>query len=191
MIQLVTARTGMDKLQRSLQSLPTDKVVFLTSKDDLKEVLQMRNDFAMQNGIPTEIKVLENDIRGICDALLPYRGAVLHVVDPSYLSSYIQSACFMLGIQTYVSYNGSPEEVPSPRVPYRDLLCENQIRLLECLRDPHTKEELRRECGWGPALLDFYLIGKNAVKGLVELGLVEKVDDTFRITELGRTVLNT
>ena len=84
--QIVSLTEGREALQKSLQRLPTEKVVFITKKERIKDVLSIRNEFALNYKLPTEVKVFNGNSREMANELKKQKNPVLHIIDHDELS---------------------------------------------------------------------------------------------------------
>lgn len=187
--QIVSMGNSKEVLQRSLQKLSTDKIVFITRKEKIKDALSIRNEFALNYKLPTEVKVFNGDSREIAAELKKQKNAVLHIIDYDELNYYLINISFVLGIPIYFSNGEDMKQLPGLSSPLRDALSHDQIKVLDSLKDESTHEQLALKTKFDNSLLFFYLYGKNSQIGLVKLGLVSDKDEKLNLTELGRLVV--
>jgi hypothetical protein len=187
--QIVTLTEGREALQKSLQRLPTEKVVFVTRKERIKDVLSIRNEFALNYKLPTEVKVFNGDSREMANELKKQKNPVLHIIDHDELSYYLINISFILGIPVYFSDGEGMKQLPGLSSRFKDALSYDQIKVLENLKEESTHEQLALKTKFDNSLLFFYLYGKNSQTGLVKLGLVSDRDEKLNLTELGWLVV--
>ena len=187
--QIVTLTEGREALQKSLQRLPTEKVVFVTRKERIKDVLSIRNEFALNYKLPTEVKVFNGDSREMANELKKQKNPVLHIIDHDELSYYLINISFILGIPVYFSDGEGMKQLPGLSFRFKDALSYDQIKVLENLKEESTHEQLALKTKFDNSLLFFYLYGKNSQTGLVKLGLVSDRDEKLNLTELGWLVV--
>jgi hypothetical protein len=185
----VTLTEGREALQKSLQRLPTEKVVFVTRKERIKDVLSIRNEFALNYKLPTEVKVFNGDSREMANELKKQKNPVLHIIDHDELSYYLINISFILGIPVYFSDGEGMKQLPGLSSRFKDALSYDQIKVLENLKEESTHEQLALKTKFDNSLLFFYLYGKNSQTGLVKLGLVSDRDEKLNLTELGWLVV--
>jgi len=187
--QIVSLTEGREALQKSLQRLPTEKVVFVTRKERIKDVLSIRNEFALNYKLPTEVKVFDGDSREMANELKKQKNPVVHIIDHDELSYYLINISFILGIPVYFSDREGMKQLPGLSSRFKDALSYDQIKVLENLKEESTHEQLALKTKFDNSLLFFYLYGKNSQIGLVKLGLVSDKDEKLNLTELGRLVV--
>jgi hypothetical protein len=187
--QIVSLTEGREALQKSLQRLPTEKVVFITKKERIKDVLSIRNEFALNYKLPTEVKVFNGNSREMANELKKQKNPVLHIIDHDELSYYLINISFILGIPVYFSDGEGMKQLPGLSSRFKDALSYDQIKVLENLKEESTHEQLALKTKFDNSLLFFYLYGKNSQIGLVKLGLVSDKDEKLNLTELGRLVV--
>ena len=187
--QIVSLTEGREALQKSLQRLPTEKVVFVTRKERIKDVLSIRNEFALNYKLPTEVKVFNGDSREMANELKKQKNPVLHIIDHDELSYYLINISFILGIPVYFSDGEGMKQLPGLSSRFKDALSYDQIKVLENLKEESTHEQLALKTKFDNSLLFFYLYGKNSQTGLVKLGLVSDRDEKLNLTELGWLVV--
>jgi len=187
--QVVSITNNKEVLQKSLQKLSTEKIVFVTRKDRIKDVLSIRNEFALNYKLPTEVKVVGESAIEIVNELKKHKNAVLHIIDYDDLNYYLVNASFMLGVPIYFSDGEDMQQLPSLSTKFKELLSPDQLKILENLREESTHEQLAAKTKFDNSLLFFYLYGKNSQVGLVKLGLVSDKNEKLGLTELGRLVV--
>lgn len=180
---------GKENLQKSLQRLPTEKVVFVTRKEKIKDVLSIRNEFALNYKLPTEVKVFNGDTSEIAGELMRQKNAVLHIIDHDELNYHLISISFILGIPVYISSGDEMKKLPGLSSRFKDAFSHDQIKILDNLKEECTHEQLALNTKLDNSMLFFYLYGKNSHTGLVKLGLVSDKDEKLNLTELGRLVV--
>jgi hypothetical protein len=187
--QIVSLVDGKETLKRSLQRFSTEKIVFVTTKERIKDALSIRNEFALAYKMPTEVKILENNPAKIINELKGQKNAVLNIIDHDDLNYYLISASFILGIPVYFSNGHEMQQLPGPTSKLKDTLSPDQIRILNNLKEEATHEQLAALAKLDNDLLFFYLYGKNSQIGLIRLGLVDDYGERLRLTEFGRLVV--
>jgi len=188
-IQIVSLIDGKETLQKSLQKISTEKIVFVTSKEKLKDALSIRNEFALAYKMPTEVKVLDQDMGKIFSELRGYKNAILHIIDHNDLNYYLINASFILGIPIYFSNGHELQQLPNLTSKLRDMLSLDQLKVLNSLKTECTHEELAMKTKLDNSLLFFYLYGKNGSTGLLKMGLVADKNDKVSLTEIGKLVV--
>ena len=116
--QIVTVfseEEGKEKLDRSLRLFPTKRIVFLARKERLREVVNLRNDFAIKYKLPTEIVLLEQNLKEIYDAIKVYEkdSSIVHIIDYDPLNYLLIPASFQAGMKVYFSNGSAIEEIPN------------------------------------------------------------------------------
>jgi len=187
--QIVSLKDSKETLQRSLQKLSTDKIVFLTRKEAIKDILSVRNEFALNYKLPTEVKVLDGDFAGMVSELKKQKNAILHIIDHDEFNYGLINASFILGIPVYVSNGEDMKKLPSLSSRFKDVLSHDQVKIIEGLREEGTHEQLAIRTKLDNSLLFYYLYGKNSQTGLIKLGLVSENEEKLSLTELGRLVV--
>lgn len=188
--QIVSAWSSGPGLQDSLGRLKTEKVVFFTPPEQLRDALEARNEFAIKNRIPTEVKILEKDVGRLCEALAGYKEPVLHLIDHNPLNYYLLSASMILGFRVYMSNGFGMEEIMTVPVRLSEFLNDMQLQLMKFLDErPLTAAEAAKKLNTKPGILSFYIHGNNSIKGLIMLGVVEEKDGKFWLTEFGKSVV--
>lgn len=188
--QIVAITDGKEILQKSLQKISTDKIVFLARKDRIRDILSIRNDLALNYKLPTEVKVLDGDIGSIVAEMKKQKNAILHIIDHDELNYYLINASFVLGIPVYVSNGEIMQQLPGPLSKFRDMLSHDQMKIIEALKEESTHGQLAERTKLDNDLLFFYLYGKNSQIGLVKMGLVSDKDEKLNLTELGKLVVD-
>lgn len=109
--QLVSVYLGKEQLDKSLKVFSTKKIVFLTRKEKLKEVLDLRKEIALKYSIPTEVKTVDSNIKEISELFKEYENPIVHLIDNDYLNYYLLSACSATNTKAYFSNNGEVKEI--------------------------------------------------------------------------------
>jgi len=187
--QIVSMNSSKEVLQKSLQKFPTEKIVFVTSKDKIKDALSIRNEFALNYKLPTEVKVLGESMAEVFSELKKQGNAVLHIIDHDDLNYYLINASFLLGIPVYFSDGTQMQQLPGLCSKFKNLFSHDQMKILENLSEDCTHEQLALKTKFDNSLLFYYLYGKNSYVGLVKLGLVSDKDERLGLTELGKLVV--
>ena len=188
--QIVSLNANKEMLQKSLQKMSTEKIVFLTTKERIKDVLSIRNEFALSYKLPTEVKTVGNSTKELFAELKKHKNAIVHIIDYDELNYYLLSASFLLGIPVYFSDGQGMQQLPGLASRLKDMLSPDQLKIMENLKKNSTHEELAFGTKLDNSLLFYYLYGKNSHSGLVKLGLVSDGNDKLSLTELGKLVVD-
>lgn len=188
--QIVSVSKDKEALKSSLQKISTLKIVFVTSRDSIKGAIDIRNEFAIDNKIPTEIKTLGKKIDEMCQVFKENENPILHIIDHDFMNYSLVNAAVIAGVPVYFSNGNGMEKISTPELKYKELISEVQIEILEELQEgPLSVYELAERIDCDESMLYYYLHGKNSLKGLVNLGLV-KDGELIELTEIGRSVVN-
>ena len=187
--QIVSVSKNKEALKDSLKKMSTDRVVFLASNENIKEVIKIRNEFALETKLPTEIKAVARNYSSLAELFKERKNSVVHIIDHDYFNYGLVNAAFIVGVPVYLTNGHGLEKVPSLNLKLKDLISSIQIELLEKLEEsPLTIKELALKLDVDENMLYYYLHGSKSLKGLVNLGLV-KEGDMIELTDLGRLVI--
>jgi hypothetical protein len=188
--QIVSVVKGKEELKNSMENLQTSKIVFLSTPHNVKEVIEMRNHFAIQYKIPTEIRTVGKKIDELCRVIHEYENPTVHLIDHDYLNYSLVNAAVICGAPVYFSNGHGLEKITTMPIKTKELISDVQIEILEEMQEgPLTVSELAERIDCDESMLYYYLHGKNSLKGLVNLGLV-KDGDMLELTEMGRSLVN-
>lgn len=186
--QIVSVRGGREELRKSLQRISTKKIVFLADKDSMKEVLDVRNEFALTYNLPTEVRNTdEEDLKQI---LQSYGDAVVHITDHHHKNYELVSHCHLLGMPLYVSNGENFHRLPTPPHKFKDIFSQVQLAVFQWLSEqPMTLADLAKNTGIMELTLYHYLHGKDSSKGLVDLNLIQQKGDFYSLSEFAHELL--
>ncbi len=185
--QIVTVFQSKEKLEKAMKEFSTEKVVFITSKEKIKETIRLRNEIALKYRIPTEVKTVKKPADCV-KVLTENENPLLNIIDHDYINYYLLNAAFITGTRAFFSNGHGEEQIPNPGIKFKALINEDQARILETLLEsPLTVKELMKKTKLSEEMLYYYLHGKKTIKGLVKMGLV-KDNDLIELTELGRLI---
>ena len=63
--QIVSVLDNKSALKDSLKRISTKKVVFLASRENIKRVIGLRNEFALDTKLPTEVRAVARNYSGL------------------------------------------------------------------------------------------------------------------------------
>ena len=188
--QIVSVTKGKEELKNSLQRMSTSKIVFISSPDSIKDTIELRNYFALQHKIPTELRTVSKKPDEICRILHEFENPVLHIIDHDYLNYALVNAAVICGVPVYFSNGHGMEKLTTPDVKLKELISDVQMEILEELQEgPLSVNELAERIDCDESMLYYYLHGKNSLKGLVNLGFVVDGDE-LALTEIGRSLVS-
>ena len=187
--QIVSVYNNKNALKDSLKKMSTEKVVFLASKEKIKEVIKIRNEFALETKLPTEVKAVARNYASLVELFKENKNSVVHIIDHDYFNYGLVNAAFIVGVPVYLTNGNGLERVPGLNLKLKELISSIQVELLEKLEDgPLSVRELALKLDVDENMLYYYLHGSKSLKGLVNLGLVRE-GDMIELTDLGRLVV--
>ena len=187
--QIVSILNNKENLKESLRKISTEKIIFLASSDNIKEVIEIRNEFALNNDIPTEIQAIAKNYSGLSSLFKQHKNPIVHIFDHDFFNYSLINAAFITGVPVYTTNGNGLEKIPSLNLKLRELIASIQVELLEKLEEgPLSLKELGLKLDIDDNMLFYYLHGSKSLKGLVDLGLV-KEGELVELTDLGRLVV--
>ncbi len=187
--QIVSVYKNKEALKQSLKKMSTEKVIFLASKNSIKEVIGVRNEFALETKLPTEVKAVARNYSSLGELFKENKNSVVHIIDHDYFNYGLVNAAFITGVPVYLTNGHVMEKVPGLNLKLKELISSIQVELLEKLEEgPLSIRELALKLDVDENMLYYYLHGSKSLKGLVSLGLV-KEGDMIELTDLGRLVI--
>ncbi|MBS3060501.1 MAG: hypothetical protein J4432_03250 [DPANN group archaeon] len=186
--QITTIARDTKVLDKSLDEIDTDRVVFVTEKKDLKKTLGLRNRFALKHKLPTETRTIL-DMNKVAETIAHYENPVLHIIEHHFINYPLMNAAFVLGIPVFVSNGRGLEKITGLEFKFRDLLSENQQKIISTLAEKQMSiKQLAHTLDIEERVIFYYLHGKQSLKGLVNLGIVTQENDLLKITPVGRMI---
>ncbi|MFH0987264.1 MAG: hypothetical protein V1911_04475 [Candidatus Micrarchaeota archaeon] len=188
--QIVSVRENKDAVIKSLQKISTSKLVFAAASDEIEKVVALRNEFAIDKAVSTEVLGMGKSIEEICKSIKSYENPVVHIIDHSYMNYYLIAAAHVAGIPVYFTNGNGVEELPMIKSSVKTMLSDEQASILHSLEEsPMSVNELQAKIGCDESRLFHCLYARKPANGLVQMGLIND-DELLQLTELGRCVLN-
>ena len=125
--QIVSILNNKETLKDSLKLISTEKIIFLASSSNIKDVIKVRNEFALEHEIPTEITAVARNYSGLASLFKQHKNPVVHIIDHDFFNYSLVNAAFIAGVPVYTTNGNGIEKIPGLNLKLKELIAEIQI----------------------------------------------------------------
>ncbi len=190
---------NLNALFTGLKEFPTEKIVLVCPKDNLKIAEKARRDLKRFD-IPVEIKeVSGNSIEEMFKIVAEVKSRegekkiIVNTATGDRMSTCaVLSAAFVNGLKAFDVVDGQVMLLPVLKFSYYNALTDKKLRILKLLNDKEAMSigELSKKTGMSLPLTYYHINGTLREDGLRELELVEVLDkSTVKLSVLGKLLV--
>ena len=122
--QIVTILGKKEALRESLKKMSTEKVIFLASNQNIKDVIKM------ETKLPTEIKAVARNYTGLANLFKEHKEPVVHIIDHDFFNYTLVNAAFIAGVPVYTTNGNGLEKIPGLNLKLREKCFQMNLLLM-------------------------------------------------------------